>query len=421
MLQITPRKIINFSIYYYFFIVTGVTLLGFPISVYYILDLAMLLLLIFIIKRILYINKLSYMKSIKIVFIFLIFITFLGDIVNFVPLQLVILGIRNLYRFFILFWGILIYWKKQDIENFMNFCFIFQVFNLLVGLYKYFILGLWGDSLGGSIFTGGGGLNHFCLLLVSYYTVAFFNKNIGWNKFGFIILSVFILGALAEEKMLIISSSFCIGVGYLFICSVKPKINFRRFIVILFILAVIPILYCIINKIAPDILNTITSIDNILEVGKVSFDEGYRIPRIGAFQFINEKFLQSNLLKIFGLGLGNCDSAGIEFLQSDFYKIYGDYNYRWFTHQWTYLECGSLGFASYILFFITVILSSLKLSCKIIEKKVDYLLATASYATVVIIMMWHDSGLRTECGVFIFTGLAMGFAMYRQELIKERK
>ena len=39
--------------------------------------------------------------------------------------------------------------------------------------------------------------------------------------------------------------------------------------------------------------------------------------------------------------------------------IRDSYNYRWFTNQWTYLECGIGGFGLYVFFFVTLIITLL--------------------------------------------------------------
>lgn len=96
-----------------------------------------------------------------------------------------------------------------------------------------------------------------------------------------------------------------------------------------------------------------------MDYATATFDEGYRIPRVGSFQVINNLFLRTPIKEWFGLGIGNCDTSAFSFLQSDFYRAYGDYNYRWFTNQWTYLECGIGGFGLYVFFFVTLIITLL--------------------------------------------------------------
>lgn len=73
----------------------------------------------------------------------------------------------------------------------IRFYFATQIFNTIVGIYKYFVLGLFSDDFGGGIFWGGGGLNLFCLLLLCFYSSLYFAKKTTFKKFAFIIAATF--------------------------------------------------------------------------------------------------------------------------------------------------------------------------------------------------------------------------------------
>ena len=72
--------------------------------------------------------------------------------INFVKPQLVFWGIRNLCRFYILFFGVILFFTIDDVKKVVRFYFVAQIFNVFVGIYKYFVLGLFSDDFGGGIF-----------------------------------------------------------------------------------------------------------------------------------------------------------------------------------------------------------------------------------------------------------------------------
>ena len=107
----------------------------------------------------------------------------IGVCINSVKPLLIFWGLRNLCRFFILFFGVIFFFSLDDVERVIRFYFIVQIFNTVVGLYKYFVLGLFSDDFGGGIFWGGGGLNPFCLLLLCFYSNLYFRKKTTLKKF----------------------------------------------------------------------------------------------------------------------------------------------------------------------------------------------------------------------------------------------
>ena len=151
------------------------------------------------------------------------------------------------------------------------------------------------------------------------------------------------------------------------------------------------------------------------------YDEGYRIPRVGSFKVINKLFLRTPIKEWFGLGIGNCDTSTFSFFQSDFYRAYGDYNYRWFTNQWTYLECGIIGFGLYVFFFVTLIITLLAKLKRYSNASRPYMITSAIFTVAMIFLMWHSSAIRVDTAYIIYFGMAIGFVamQYDSSEIKE--
>lgn len=195
---VTPKKCIFWILYACIVFSAAYSLFGISLSTFYLCDVLNLMLLYF---------EAKYIKEIKnrcapLLYILIALLLFLmvGAGINFVKPLLVFLGIRNLCRYYILFFGVILFFSLDDVEKVIRFYFASQIFNALVGIYKYFVLGLFSDDFGGGIFWGGSGLNPFCLLLLCFYSSLYFAKKTTFKKFAFIIAATFMLGAMAEEK-----------------------------------------------------------------------------------------------------------------------------------------------------------------------------------------------------------------------------
>ncbi|WP_390574159.1 hypothetical protein [Faecalibacterium sp. i25-0019-C1] len=250
----------------------------------------------------------KYIKEIKnrcapllYILIALFLILMVGAGINFVKPLLVFWGIRNLCRYYILFFGvILFFFTLDDVEKVIRFYFATQIFNTLVGIYKYFVLGLFSDDFGGGIFWGGGGLNLFCLLLLCFYSSLYFAKKTTFKKFAFIIAATFMLGAMAEEKMMLMLAVLCIILSALINQYVEKGFTVRKLAILVGLLLGFVIVVNLVDRLAPDMLNILFNKKNFMDYATATFDEGYRIPRVGSFQVINNLFLRTPIKEWFG-------------------------------------------------------------------------------------------------------------------------
>ena len=171
---VTPKKCILWILYACIVFSVAYSLFGISLSTFYLCDVLNLMLLYF---------EAKYIKEIKnrcapLLYILIALLLFLmvGAGINYVKPLLIFWGIRNLCRYFILFFGVILFFTLDDVEKVIRFYFASQILNALVGIYKYFFLGLFSDDFGGGIFWGGGGLNPFCLLLLCFYSSLIIKK-----------------------------------------------------------------------------------------------------------------------------------------------------------------------------------------------------------------------------------------------------
>lgn len=403
MFVLYARKCTKFLILYCV-IMNIFMIIGVPSIISYACDLVNLLLLYWVIKRF---NRLlcdTTTKWLSRIFLVLFIYCCINQIINMVPIPMVLWGCRNFYRYYILFFAILLYLSVSDIQEIMNIFYWIQIINLVYGLYKFIILGFQEDAFGGGLFPNGGGMNLFCLLLSLYYTNAYLNKTDSFFRMLIMILSSFLLAVFAEEKFLML----CEVLTLILSLIINNKFTIRKIVILgVGIIAVILGLQ-ILKKAIPSTYELLFNFSKLSDYATATYSEGYRIPRIGAFKVIDSLFLHSELQKWIGLGLGNCDTSSFSFLQSVFYRKYGSYNYRWFTHQWTYLEIGRIGFFLYIMFFATIIIILSLYIKKGSGIHRVFMQTSLIYSIITIMFVWHSAATRIDTSYYIFFGIAMG-------------
>lgn len=404
MFVLHGKKCTKFLILYCVIMNIFMTILGIPSTISYICDAVNLLLLYWVIKRF---NQLlcdTIAKWLSRIFLVLFIYGCINQIINMVPIPMALWGDRNFYRYYILFFAVLLYISVSDIQEIMNIFYWIQIINLVYGLYKFLILGLQEDAFGGGLFPNGGGMNLFCLLVSLYYTNAYINKTGSFFRMFIMILSSFILAVFAEEKFLMLGEVLVLILSLI----INNKFTIRKIVILGVGIIVVILGLQILKKAIPSTYELLFNFSELTDYATATYSEGYRIPRIGAFKVIDDLFLHTGLQRWIGLGLGNCDTSNFSFLQSDFYRQYGDYNYRWFTHQWTYLEMGRIGFFLYIMFFVTIIIILSLYIKKASGIHRVFIQTSLIYSIVTIMFVWHSAATRVDTGYYIYFGIAMG-------------
>lgn len=361
------------------------------------------------------VTKLSRLNAPQYKWILLDFFAFLvvvvvGVIGNLVPFRLVLWGGRNTFRFFVYFFCCVVYLKRKHIERIMNMLLVVQVLNLILCLYQYFVLDRWSDTLGG-IFGQGNttGTCGLCLLLVSYYFTMFLNNKTGLIRFIFSIVSSMIISAIAEQKALFIILGVALVMGVLL-----TGLSIRKVLAVIVCSIAFIIGLRILDNIASESFNVLSSFDDILEYSQTTYDEGYRLPRIGSFEIIDEKFFNENWFnRAVGFGLGSCDFSSVQFFKSDFYIQYGFLNYRWFTHQWMFLENGYFGIITIVGFWIINAVSMLFYRRKSKPENRTIIDTSIICSITTIMLMWLGPTLKVDSGYIVYFSVAMGVAVLK--------
>ncbi len=349
-------------------------------------------------------------------------ICFVSTMINNVDFLLFAWAIRNTFRFLVLFLAAIIYVSKDDLKRFFNILFNLQYINIplviiqhiyfkanaenLEGIYNDYIGGICGFELGVN-----GRLNIYLAILLVIVLIDVFEKNKLTWQYAFVSLSTMTCAALAEIKFFLIEASLLFIL--LSIVYIK-KINFSTFIKTLLIFGGSLLLYFVME---PGHVRAVLHYKSY-EKGTA---EVYKLSRSNPFPQINQLFFDNSIIKeLFGIGFGNAEYSRFSFFTSEFFNQYGDYNYRWFSHQMLYIETGLLGFLSFILIPVVAAVQSYIAFLK--NKGNRFVSAfTIAVAATIFMNLWYNNSFRSDFAYFTYFCLASFLIFRNHDSLNEDK
>lgn len=403
--RLSGKTIVYIVLFYTIIMETLISQFGLPDFIRYLNDFLILLLIPLIIKS----NAWEFFKKngngivVKCIVLYLL-ISLFTSFINFVSPLLVIWALRNTFRGIIFFLACAIYIKKEDIRKLFNVLLIVQVINLILALYQFAILHHEQDAIGGIFGYGNGAaVNIYNALIVAYFLVYYIRKESGLIKLIFAAGSALIIAAVAEEKATYFFTLIVVITAIFF-----TRFTFRKLIAIVIVVGALVLGLVLLGVYYPSMLKNVIDINSIFNYATITYDDGYRLPRLGSFSVITDLFFENDIIaQLFGIGFGNSETSGFSFLQSDFYSQYGDYNYRWFTHQWIFIEEGYAGFIAFLLIFISMLICLFKNK----KKDINNGLAVIAICTVLccIVSIWYNATLKVDMQYLAYFAMSIGF------------
>ena len=275
--------------------------------------------------------------------------------------------------------------------------------HLFLCLFQYFVMGKEQDYLGGIFGVQKGcnaGLNVYLCFIIAYAACRYLDgrEKIG-SALGTLVMSL-LIAALAELKILYVEVVLIIVLA-----AMLGRKSRKTWAILLAVIVGIVVGLMALKAIFPDHYEILMGMTQMLEYDNAD-GSAYQLSRLFAFENINELFFGENtLLKLFGLGFGNCEYSNFSFLTSDFYRTYGHYNYRWFSLQMMYLETGLVGFGLYIAILGSILFTARKAMRA--NSRQQYLFRmVVIYVILTVIGLWYNAAIKGEPGYLIFLILA---------------
>ena len=324
-------------------------------------------------------------------------------------------GMRNNFRFYVLFFAEVLYFRERDAEKSFQILDILFWVNVPITLIQYFILGYKQDYLGG-IFGVESGANAL--------TIIFFT----------IVLSRSVLRYMEEKESFGLCASKCV-VALFFSALAELKFFFVFFIIILIMAAfltsfswrklLIFAVCAVVVSFTSALLVTLFDFEDFLSLESIwenatqeHYSSDQTVNRLSAIPTLSKTVVPDFNDRLFGLGLGNCDTSSFAICNTPFYQNYGHLRYTFFSVAFLFLEVGYIGLLLYVSFFvIAFVLIRNRIKQGLCDEQHGRIALIMALLSVVLVV--YNSSLRAEAGYMVFFVLALPFLDNRPVLRKQ--
>lgn len=387
-------------------------LLGLPWSIRYLIDVAWFALLL---MMVVYRQKLQWRNTRKIIIWVVLFLIYTAMV--YLPQYqnglYYLWGARNNFRFYAAFLAFSVFLSSRDIDDYYRlFDRIFWL-DVVVSLIQFFILDMDGDQLGG-VFgaeTGANGYTNvfFCIILTKS-VIFYLSKKEKLSTCAWKFIAAMIVAAMAELKFFFVESVMIIVLAVLF-----TDFSWRKVLIIVGGFVGVLAGAALLVQIFPGFAGFFT-LEWLWE--KAVSNKGYTssgdINRLNAIPVINDQFLKNGWARLFGLGMGNCETSTFSFLNTPFFEKYSDLHYTWLSYAMMYLECGWIGLAFYFGFFVLVYYKVKKFERASTTTEKAYCRIARIMAVLCAVISIYNSSLRTEAAYMAYFVLAVPFCIRRE-------
>ena len=381
-----------------------------PSFIRYFIDVAWVLLLFVMLVRTKLIQTITLKKLLIWVGCFFVYCTILY-MYRYQSIFYYLWGFRNNFRFYIFFFGCILFLKKKEVEDYMSILDIVFYINSIVIMIQYFLGGFRRDSLGGVFGTQqgcNGYLNIFLIIVLTKSILFYLHKRESVHQCMFKIVLITMSAAFAELKFFFMEFAVII-----ILAALVTKLTRRKIFIMLISGLGIYFGIELLLIVFPE-FEEIMSVQGLFE--SAMSDQGYTsagdMNRLTALSMSEEMFLKTTEDKLFGLGLGNCDySDNYSFLTSPFFVENKLLHYTWLSVAFIFLETGYVGLCFFFGFYIILFweIDKQEKREKQGESSVVYCHIAKVLAIMCILIAIYNSTLRTEAAYMLYFVMAIPF------------
>lgn len=330
-------------------------------------------------------------------------ITLVGYLFNYQSVFYYLWGLRNNIRMFVAFFAFAYLADWEDAKGWIKALDVLFVINFAVVILQYFS-GYGQDYIGGIFGTSkgcNGSLLIFLCIVFAKTILSFMRGEEKMSKCIFVSVASLLVSTLSELKMF-----FILFILILFMASFMTAHSIKKTLFFAFG-AVLVVLFSTLLTVLYKDFTDFLSFDSLI---KALTDTGYAtdedIGRFTALPVISQRFLPGFFRKLFGLGLGNCDSSSLSMFNTPFFESHQTVHYSYFSYAFLFLETGFVGLALYASFFVASFFVSRKL--KKLEMADEFACQMSIILSVIsLILLVYNSSLRMEIGFMLFFVLAL--------------
>lgn len=331
------------------------------------------------------------------------FITLVGYLFNYQSVFYYLWGLRNNIRMFVAFFAFAYLADWEDAKGWIKALDVLFVINFAVVILQYFS-GYGQDYIGGIFGTSkgcNGSLLIFLCIVFAKTILSFMRGEEKMSKCIFVSVASLLVSTLSELKMF-----FILFILILFMASFMTAHSIKKTLFFAFGAVLVVLFGTLLTVLYKDFADFL-SFDSLI---KALTDTGYAtdedIGRFTALPVISQRFLPGFFRKMFGLGLGNCDSSSLSMFNTPFFESHQTVHYSYFSYAFLFLETGFVGLALYASFFVASFFVSRKL--KKLEMADEFACQMSIILSVIsLILLVYNSSLRMEIGFMLFFVLAL--------------
>ena len=331
------------------------------------------------------------------------FITLVGYWFNYQSVFYYLWGLRNNIRMFVAFFAFAYLADWEDAKGWIKALDVLFVINFAVVILQYFS-GYGQDYIGGIFGTSkgcNGSLLIFLCIVFAKTILSFMRGEEKMSKCIFVSVASLLVSTLSELKMF-----FILFILILFMASFMTAHSIKKTLFFAFGAVLVVLFGTLLTVLYKDFTDFL-SFDSLI---KALTDTGYAtdedIGRFTALPVISQRFLPGFFRKLFGLGLGNCDSSSLSMFNTPFFESHQTVHYSYFSYAFLFLETGFVGLALYASFFVASFFVSRKL--KKLEMADEFACQMSIILSVIsLILLVYNSSLHMEIGFMLFFVLAL--------------
>lgn len=406
-----PEFLVFFVLLFPFFESFLTELLPLPRATRYIVDVAIVVLFLAVFLRGNFVLKSNLMPFFFLVGLFFCYVL-ISYVFNFQSPFYFFWGLRNNFRFYIVFFAFAVIIAEDDAKFILKFLDYLFWINAVISLFQFFVLHVRQDYLGGLFGVSGGSNGHtlvFFSIIVGKSLLATFDNE---EKPLYCILKCgtsLLIAAMAEMKFYF----FCF-IMILFITSFITRFTLRKFVIIISALVSIAVFSLLLSSIFADGANFLNWERFIELATKEHYSSEGDLNRLFAIPTLMKNHVTEPLQQLFGLGLGNCGSSNISLFNTPFYQQYSYLHYTWFASAMMFLETGFVGLILYILFFILCLISSIK-DLRQGEGNRLFCQMAIVMSILSVVLMFYNASLQIDAAYMVYFVLALPFLHKRTE------
>lgn len=324
---------------------------------------------------------------------------------NFQSIIYFLWGARNNFRFYaalILFATLL---EADDVKSMFRFFDILFWVNVAVVMVQYFVFGHMGDKLGGifGVEVGSNGATLiFLSIMVTKKMLEYMNEQINAIHCFAVCAFSLLVAALAEIKVF-----FVICVLIVVLAAILTKFSWRKVVLVCVALFFI----FLISSLMPILFGAGSQL-SFKRIIQLITSQGYAserdLGRFTAIPIISRRFLTEWSQRLFGLGLGNCDTSSFAICNTPFFISHQNLHYDWFSSAFIYLEMGFVGLALNLGFYgICAGRAGKNLKNNIGDTVLNQF--AFIMAVICVGIVFYNSSLRTEAAYMAYFALSLPY------------